>query len=906
MSVPGYRGTSPPMVFLDFSREPLEEIEGGVFKNYEDPFDLRGTLKEFRYTLTKGDVPGAASITLINPNQQVEDRLFSWFAAMAPRSWRAKQTETKESWADRATNHAVVYLRWGYMSQGQVALSHIHEMVIFDVGYEVSDKQDRLVTLQLQTQHDIGIIREEVYSSKGQTVTTTADIGISDDGVIQEPASILEDILGKLGAGDGTASFVLFSDEQKQILNAAFDEVGTRKSSISYDANFLESREYLEDTGFSKYGAQDCLRRFFNGIGLDISFERSLPSPLVPAQSKISLSQLPGTYAARRSQSAPQDYTNAAKGNAKVQRIKLDDVYIPFTDDEGVEGVLTSVYLVNPYRLTSRRVAGSLNRRYSSQFSYTDVIQALEKDEIYLLPGDSSVNNITDNRLAEGLFGQLRYFPSDYPQITTALELARDKLGGQLREVDDGIAPDDIQLQLEQDKQELSGVNLLQPLPVVPINDLLGVTNRIGTVSCTTSSRSTRLKELLEKVNQTYLNTTGEYIETYFLPTSVVPVDDRDDFESKLGAKVNWEKSKGILLIGSLALINEFTRPLVEINSFDIQVSDSPEKIILSTGFSKNKTNIVTDVSYRQTKAGFFFEFYRSPVILEQVYDIAQRFEDPVYRDAITRTFILEADKKGDVKELSIIEKEVVPVGDKEFTSLDEQTNTLFTEQALDKVFAAAARSITDNDYTEDSALGTSASIPSSEEIEGQRIKEKFLEDLQFLKANSLIDVFFPQASELYSNDKLEVFVKIGTRKHRILEDTRPRRYIAPSPLSLIKKNDDGSFSPGTAITLSSKLKSLQDFRKRILNIRVRTLGIPEMDVLAYEIGQRKIGLMVTEPREPGTYHWLTGVYYPIDITHKISPSEGYVTEMELLVSESNTDEEVLGMSFAFLEKEDD
>ena len=78
------------------------------------------------------------------------------------------------------------------------------------------------------------------------------------------------------------------------------------------------------------------------------------------------------------------------------------------------------------------------------------------------------------------------------------------------------------------------------------------------------------------------------------------------------------------------------------------------------------------------------------------------------------------------------------------------------------------------------------------------------------------------------------------------------------------------------------------------------------MDVLAYEIGQRKIGLMVTEPREPGTYHWLTGVYYPIDITHKISPSEGYVTEMELLVSESNTDEEVLGMSFAFLEKEDD
>ena len=101
-------------------------------------------------------------------------------------------------------------------------------------------------------------------------------------------------------------------------------------------------------------------------------------------------------------------------------------------------------------------------------------------------------------------------------------------------------------------------------------------------------------------------------------------------------------------------------------------------------------------------------------------------------------------------------------------------------------------------------------------------------------------------------------------------------------------------------------MRVLQAFKKRIMNVRLRTLGIPEMDVFAYEINKRRIGLIVSEPRVPGTYHWLSGMYYAIDVTHKISPEDGYTTEIELLVNDSNTQEEMLEVSFTFLEDSDD
>ena len=81
-------------------------------------------------------------------------------------------------------------------------------------------------------------------------------------------------------------------------------------------------------------------------------------------------------------------------------------------------------------------------------------------------------------------------------------------------------------------------------------------------------------------------------------------------------------------------------------------------------------------------------------------------------------------------------------------------------------------------------------------------------------------------------------------------------------------------------------------------HIRVKTLGIPEMDTVN-EIYKRKVFFVVrdisreryldmdlnssvAEPNKGPRVHWLSGQYRPIGIVHTITPSEGYITEFKM------------------------
>ena len=69
-------------------------------------------------------------------------------------------------------------------------------------------------------------------------------------------------------------------------------------------------------------------------------------------------------------------------------------------------------------------------------------------------------------------------------------------------------------------------------------------------------------------------------------------------------------------------------------------------------------------------------------------------------------------------------------------------------------------------------------------------------------------------------------------------------------------------------------------------------LGVPEMDIWTNEIQNRAVALWVHEPRVPGTYHWLTGMYNIFDFRHKIN-AQGYVTTMTLIAKLPNTADEM-------------
>jgi len=94
--------------------------------------------------------------------------------------------------------------------------------------------------------------------------------------------------------------------------------------------------------------------------------------------------------------------------------------------------------------------------------------------------------------------------------------------------------------------------------------------------------------------------------------------------------------------------------------------------------------------------------------------------------------------------------------------------------------------------------------------------------------------------------------------------------------------------------------------------IRVKTLGIPEMDSVfeitkrsvflsVNDIGRKRLkdsGLRTNQVEDSYDYkHWLSGQYRPIGITHKISPTEGYTTELKMYRDPKSVRRLIAGLS---------
>jgi len=64
--------------------------------------------------------------------------------------------------------------------------------------------------------------------------------------------------------------------------------------------------------------------------------------------------------------------------------------------------------------------------------------------------------------------------------------------------------------------------------------------------------------------------------------------------------------------------------------------------------------------------------------------------------------------------------------------------------------------------------------------------------------------------------------------------------------------------------------------------VKIQTLGIPEMDVPLVEMQSRRVILHVHETRDPDLLHWLSGIYRVTEINHSLG-SGGYFTNLTLL-----------------------
>ena len=66
-------------------------------------------------------------------------------------------------------------------------------------------------------------------------------------------------------------------------------------------------------------------------------------------------------------------------------------------------------------------------------------------------------------------------------------------------------------------------------------------------------------------------------------------------------------------------------------------------------------------------------------------------------------------------------------------------------------------------------------------------------------------------------------------------------------------------------------------------NLKVTTLGIPEIDDPTSEYLSRRICFKFFDPRLRGALHWMSGVYQLTGFRHLINPSQGFLTELDLI-----------------------
>lgn len=945
MAVPGFRSTAPVKLYIELSKQPLVDLEGGNRSGIEDPFDLKNCFTSFDYKLNDGKESGVFNVTLINPSQQVEEKIFSWYCAVNPRAWKAQETGTPTEWSFSAGQNAILYLRWGYDSQDEnfvrdAAWSHIHKVQLYDIDFTVSDSKDRVIKLKLLNFHDIGILLHKGKGAKQERTNYYAPI-FDEEGNVIPPAQVISTIIGNLAAGDGIQAFVNLSDEHQQKLNAEFSAIHVaqnqevpaeleRQTTPPKDRISLKSSKPNQITF-------DIINQYYQYLDMGVVIDQDIPEELAPSSTP---SAKPSTD--QTGVTGGQTDAQAVERNKDAAAIQYEEI---ITYDGGVsDGTLLDYNIANPYfgpaNLPRPVYRYRLINPYTAEREFTldNLMLMLEEDILYFLPlpeyeqqpgfdqaylyppkGYSKFDYLGVSGYETPYEGGLtkpknRYVLSDYPEIFNQVKILYQEALQRRQDFIQNSAPQNTDQDITED-QAVIDENVPDEVkaPEEPPKDRSNVS-----VSC--SDKNKYLYEFVDSINKTFFDSAAEYIDIRYLELDVVPEDKREEVEKALapaGASVDWEGSDSICMIGSLSFnqgVLAFNR---EIKSFDIQVDGSPDKISMATGFNQRKDNIIVSLEHRISKNSFYANILNAPVISQKLYSVIKRFESEEYRDVVNEVLRLgmsRADASvlapAGVSQGALLEKipylNGVPVAST--TVIDELAvgSNAFPADVAEKSISQASRLIEglDNEVL-DSSIGPQPApinpifFGASVAIEAatrEFIKSQVEADLEFIRNSDFLDIFFP----FISSDKLEdTKVKMWINNKKLDKD-RKYRFITQAPLSVLQEKLSAN-SPEEAMVLAAKLRTLFAFKKNISNVRLKTLGVPEMDILSYETGVRKLALWVSEPRVPGTFHWITGIYQIVNVSHHVDVNQGYTSEITLIPTAGDTADELLTYGYTFL-----
>lgn len=390
---------------------------------------------------------------------------------------------------------------------------------------------------------------------------------------------------------------------------------------------------------------------------------------------------------------------------------------------------------------------------------------------------------------------------------------------------------------------------------------------------------------------------------------SMVPEDQKNNLAKLLGKNTGADLSgNGAILITNLKYCRDFFKWADEIRSFPIapDPSGSPNTILLSHGSPNLPNNIITNLNINFNNNLFFTTLAETPVALQTIYSIQERFKDTTNRLKVLRflsnywyennfsnietqdsPFVIETTKDNNTffanPETTGSGRDLRRLGENEL-----KRQSFFADETL--------RIIRDH------ARGYSMASRGESTSGVEELDDEFKQDLFFIMEDPLLfDIFFPKTSNLeyirtiWSGNNNKTSEKVNS--------PNIYRTISPSPLQSFVDKTNANLTLTTsgdaekAVVLLAKLRQLRRLRAGLMDVNVELLGVPEMDTIDNEMFRREVVLQVAEPRDPGKYHWATGVYFIKYFSHVID-NNGYRMNLSLLPKITQTFDETLSYIF--------
>lgn len=996
MSVVGYRGTSPPALYISTERGELEGTVGTVVP-YTDPLDLGNTLVDFQYNMDNEAL--TSYVTLINPDITIENFLFSNYNIFSKTSISGKSEDfTDEELADFIKQADHFYFRWGYVApktpgvsyeEGdetapEQALSHIHRFRLIDMSYEFSESNDRIIKLEFLNTWDANY-KSMGFNRSGRTLSVPVDV----KGAMRPISEVFEEmLLQMLSAHELYMGFSNFTPEQQNALQASFEAyvhdpsrntlmvagktaaqqaffanpvIGTNNAYYGTNKNVarqllrprddptkyqsyytavaapqffatMNLRDFMQRHGFSFHSMPEDIIDFYDDAQLQQDFQELKDHEAdVAAASVPSPAPVTGRPPSPATPIDPDVFalsTGLGDPACTTQEKQVQFNHAGFVDRNRMPGVDNVIDPTSTHVAYCKPESGG----YTSVLEPAD-IEAMLANNIFWIgylsrsqyaeldphdTGSIGAPMLTSAGYVWPCYRQYApmgdsetltwYHMTDAVrlELQTYLDTLAARTLGIVAEAEEFVVPTKLKTFSEAminvygpDAMSFSGLD-----KATALTDWLSARAAWYYVSLNISEGQLwpATKFFIKILNTTYFKGVNSYIHAQRVEYANIPVESRDhvleviredhpDFEEPAWDPVRdpdtgeilVEADAGMVVLGSSAFMRKLYSWMPVIKSFsgiNIPFEDSTDFIRLSLGFTERTDAIVNSCKWKLNKGSLLFDIRRSPVMVQHITNAAKRFESSEkYRQIVAEVVTL------------VIENENVGTVEKEYMKLEPSPPTLshtditvgdsiFVDEAFKRALPQVRKGSVDL-----GEIGTDDADLTA--LTEEELKALVAQDLQYILKYEFLDAFFPKID---ADDAAIIKQRyyVGTADEAYGAAIAHFRYVAKSPLGVLTQLSHAS-NDSDNVLMSSKMQALNSFSKIISNVELELLGVPEMDIFENEVMNRNVVLVVHEPRDPGTTHWLTGIYNIWGMRHVINTSEGYKMKMTLIRNISDT-----------------